>query len=428
MLRTISLGRAWSASTVNTVIFRHHGLITYGRFQFSAFYVNPRAIRVVRRDLMNGSICTSDIPGVYNLADAHNSISIGCDREGFLHLSYDHHASNLRYRRSKAPLAVDEWAEEFAMTGRYEDNVTYPAFVSPEGGRPLLLLYRDGVWNKGSVRLKEYSEATQTWKDRDEPILSGAGDKPWTSNAYLNHPVVDRDGSIHLSFVWRTNSLGAEQRINNVNIGYTRSDILGCRWVSSRGRSFQLPITPVSAETVFAVSPGSNLINQCGMALDSNGRPHIVFYSDNADSIPQYQHLWFDGSQWRHAYISRRTEPFVLRGAGTLQIPMSRPDIVIDDNDYVYVIYRADVTGDRMVAQRLMPPDYQPRPDDVRVLWDSSVGHSEPVIDRHRWRRDRILSMLMQKNYQPPHDKPVNPMFDPVYIVERQLSLLFHGI
>jgi hypothetical protein len=416
--RHTALGKAWATNTANTVVFRHHGVMTIGRFQFCAFYAGPSRLLVVQRDLSSGAISKGELKGSYNLADAHNSISLGCDREGFLHLAYDHHATGLRYRRSIAPLSPHEWTDELAMTGHHEEQVTYPTFVMQPDNRPMLLLYRDGVWNSGKARLKEYSEASRSWADRELPVLSGADQKPWTSNAYWNHPAMGRDGSIHLSFVWRTHSLGAEKRVNNINIGYARSNDQGRSWLSSRKRKFQLPITPVNAETVFPVSPGSNLINQCGMALDGHGHPHIVFYSDDHDGIPQYQHLWFDGRQWRHNFISERTEPFVLAGGGTLQIPISRPDIVIDDENRVYVIYRADITEDRMVAQRLLPPHYRPDPSDLRLLWDKPLGHAEPVIDRLRWRRDGVLSMLIQKNHQPPHDGPAKPAYEPIYLVD----------
>jgi hypothetical protein len=292
-------------------------------------------------------------------------------------------------------------------------------------GWPLLFLYRDGVWNKGRARLKEYSESSKTWVDRDPAILCGAQHLPWTSNAYWNHPAVGPDGSIHLSFVWRTNSLGAEKRINNINICYAFSRDKGRSWYSSRNRKFQLPITQVNAETVFPVSPGSNLINQCGMALDSHNRPHIVFYSDDPDGVPQYQHLWFDGREWQHHYISQRTQPFVLAGGGTLQIPISRPEIVVDDEDRVYVIYRGDLTENRMVAQRLLPPNYVSDPKDVRVLWEEDLGFAEPVIDRLRWRRDGVLTMLIQKNYQPPNDQKATPKYEPIYLVDWDVSLLW---
>lgn len=419
------LSTAWATNTINTVIFRHHGVFTQGRFQFFSYYKDENRLRVAQRDLASGSLFTFDIIGDYNLWDAHNSISMGCDREGFLHLAYDHHATRLRYRRSTMPMSVHSWTEELAMSGVREQCLTYPTFIEQSNNKPLLVLYRDGHPNKGTAYLKEYNESSKVWTDNEPGVLSGASQQPWTSNAYWNHPAIGPDGKIHLSFVWRTHSLGAEKRINNINVDYAQSSDRGRTWSSSRNRRFQLPITQVNSETVFPVSPGSNLINQTSMAVDAHGYPHIVFYSDDPGAVPQYQHLWFNGREWKHHYITQRSEPFVLAGGGTLQTPISRPEIVIDDEDRVYVIYRGDLTGDRMVAQRLLPPLYVPDTSDVRVLWEEPLGYAEPVIDRLRWKREGVLSMLIQKNYQPPHDMHTEPLYEPIYIVDWQLGSLW---
>jgi hypothetical protein len=182
-LAAFDLGQAWSSNTVNTVIFRHHGILTWGGYQYTAFYVDETTLRVVRRTLATNHIAAHDIAGQYNLRDAHNSISLGIDRNGHLHISYDHHATKLRYRRSSQPHAIDGWTDELPMTGANEDRVTYPTFILPRAGYPLTLLYRDGVHNKGSARLKTYDEPTASWTDRPTPILSGADQKPWTRNA-----------------------------------------------------------------------------------------------------------------------------------------------------------------------------------------------------------------------------------------------------
>jgi len=161
------------------------------------------------------------------------------------------------------------------------------------------------------------------------------------------------------------------------------------------------------------------------MALDRFGYPHIVFYSDDPDNVPQYQHLWFDGRVWKRNYIIQRTEAFVLAGDGTLQIPISRPEIVIDNENRVYVIYRGDLTENRMVAQRLLPPDYISDTSDACVLWDEPLGFAEPVIDRLRWQKDEVLSMLIQHNHQPANDAITEPFFEPIYIVDWNLPGLW---
>ncbi|KAF5047861.1 BNR repeat-containing family member [anaerobic digester metagenome] len=416
-LASHNLGYAWAGNTINTVIFRHHGLLTHDRTQYSAFYVDTHTLRVVKRDLSTESLKIQDIHGEYNLLDAHNSISLGLDRLGHLHISYGHHASQLRYRRSIKPGDISTWSNELPMTGVYEEKVTYPTFILPRHNFPLTLLYRDGVADRGTARIKTYDESTQAWADHPRAILSGSEQKPWTSNAYWNHPAVGSDGSLHLSFVWRTHTLGEEQRINNINIGYACSFDNGLTWQTSQKRPYKLPITQVNAETIHPISPGSNLINQTSMALDSLNLPHIVFYSDDAYRVPQYQHLWFDGKVWRHQFVSERTQPFSLQGGGTLKIPISRPEIVIDFQDNIYIITRGDHTCNRMTVTQLESPDYVFMPINTQYFTNQDLGYAEPIIDRQRWKENNVMSILIQQNEQPDHD--IDHKF-----IQSQISLL----
>lgn len=70
----------------------------------------------MQRQLKNNDLHTHDIKGQFNLKDAHNSISLGMDRDGCLHISYDHHATRLRYRRSLNAHDIKSWTDELPMT------------------------------------------------------------------------------------------------------------------------------------------------------------------------------------------------------------------------------------------------------------------------------------------------------------------------
>lgn len=417
-----NLGDAWAGNTINTVIFRHHGILTHNNRQYSAFYVDTQTLRLVQRDLVTDTLRTFDLPGEYNLRDAHNSISMGIDRHGHLHISYDHHATQLRYRRSINPGDICAWSEELPMTGAHEEKVTYPTFILPHHGFPLTFLYRDGVHDRGTARIKTYDEATQTWTNHPHSILSGSDQKPWTSNPYWNHPAIGTDGSLHLSFVWRTHTLGEEKRINNINIGYACSHNNGLSWQTSQKRPYKLPITQVNAETIYPVSPGSNLINQTSMALDSRNRPHIVFYADDPNGVPQYQHLWFDGKVWHHHVVSNRTQAFSLQGGGTLQIPISRPEIIIDREDNVYILTRGDHTQDRLAATFLPAANYAHQPNNIQILSEEDIGFAEPIIDRKRWQQENVLTLLLQYNEQPNHDTGHRMAQHPVNLIDIQLT------
>ncbi|MCH8506897.1 MAG: BNR-4 repeat-containing protein [Ectothiorhodospiraceae bacterium] len=422
-LEIVDLGKGWSGNTINTVIFRHQGIFTSSNYQFTAYYDGSKKLRIVKRNLDNSLITYHVISGKYNLQDAHNSISLGVDSEGYIHICYDHHIHSLRYRRSQQPWSIDEWTDVLSMTGKKEENVTYPTFLINPLDKSLIFLYRDGHSSKGQACMKKYDVVTKLWQDYPFPILSGDEQKPWTSNPYWNHPIFDVTGKLHLSYVWRTYSIGREKRINNIGIDYAYSPDQGIAWFTIKGFPLNIPITQVNSETIWAIPTGSNLINQTSMATNSKGYPHIVFYSNDENDIPQYQHLWFDGFQWQHSVISRRTMKFDLLGGGTLQIPMSRPEILIDKQDCVHVIYRADFTENKMTVLTLFPDHYEFSDAVEKILWNEPLGFAEPIIDRLRWQRDAILSMLIQYNQQPHHDQGIAYDQSSVYIVDWFLNI-----
>ena len=419
-----SIGAGFAGNTVNTVIFRAHGLLTAGTWQFGAYYVATDRLVVFRRSLETDIVETANLPGTYRIEDAHDSISLGIDREGYLHISCDHHGTPLRYRRSKVPFEIAAFGSEIPMTGADEQQVTYPSFiVSPYGDRPLLCLYRTGYAGRGEAVLNAYDEKTQTWTRIASPLLSGTHNKPWTSSPYWNHPATEVRGIIHLSFCWRTHTLEGERKlVNNINIDYAQSGDWGKTWRTSCDVPFQLPITQVNSETILGLPPGSNLINQTGSGIDSQGNLHVVFYADDENGIPQYQHVWGRKGFWRRNVISARGDDFSLEGAGSLQLPMSRPEVVVDELDRVYVIFRADFTGQRMAAMRLTPPEYTPHQSEIRILWDTNVAFTEPVIDHVRWAREKILTMLMQRNDQPAYDIGMEPTSANVFVLDWNLG------
>lgn len=421
-LNKIELGEAWAGNTVNTVIFRHHGLLTVNNIQITAFYVDSQTLRIAERSLVDNSIQNYDLMGEYNLKDAHNSISLAADREGHLHISYDHHGTRLKYRRSLQPMDISAWSDELSMTGKNEEKVTYPTFIMPVNDNPLLILYRDGNWKQGTAYLKYYDETLQAWIDYPHPILSGADQKPWTSNAYWNHPVTDMDGNLLLSFCWRTDYFSEEKLISNINIDYAKSYDGGYHWYTSKDQQYNLPITQVTSETVWPISSGSNLINQTSMALDSQGYPHIVFYANDEHGIPQYQHVWFNGLIWQQTYASNRKETFTLSGGGTLQIPISRPDLVIDEHDNVYVIHSGQEIQHKMAATFLPAPHYELDEKNTQILHDETIGHAEPIIDHLRWQQEKVLSLLIQNNAQPNGDIGHQDINKPVSIVDIQFT------
>jgi len=408
-----NIGEGWSGNTVNTVIFRHNGILTFNNIQITAFYDQDENIMLVKRNLSNNIIETYVIEDDFNTRNAHNSISLGVDKHGFLHLVYVNHGKVLRYQKSMEPLSIEQWSQLMSMTGINEDKVTYPTFLNNPIDSTLIFVYRQGNAHRGTVYFKKYDAKNEEWIDYPNPIITGEQDSP-TICPYWNHPVFDESGQLHLSFVWRKRPVNG--KINNVGMHYIRSSDNGMTWYNCAGDSLFLPIIPESPTEIWSIPQLSNLINQTSMAIDANSNPHIVYYSNDTGQIPQYQHLWFDGNTWKNSTISLRKIPFNLEGKGTLQIPMSRPEVIVDKNDVVYMILRADVSHDKLMVISFLPLDYSPENAKKEILCPIPVGYAEPLIDRMRWQNDNTLTILVQFNHQPQTDKVLDYHTSPVFL------------
>lgn len=125
----IPISEGWSGNTINTVVFRKNSVVSYKEFQYAAYYDSTGHVVLAKR--LHGSkkweIKQTKLTG--NIRDAHNSISIMTDGEGYLHISWDHHGNPLHYTRSVSPGSL-ELMESHSMTGVNETKVTYRNFIS----------------------------------------------------------------------------------------------------------------------------------------------------------------------------------------------------------------------------------------------------------------------------------------------------------
>ncbi|MBM0105442.1 BNR repeat-containing protein [Steroidobacter sp. S1-65] len=385
--RLLTIGPAYSGSSVNVVANRRHSLFTHGRMQFAAYYDNDHHLVLGRRSLDGGEWITQRTAFKGNVKDAHNSISIAVDGAGILHVGWDQHDNPLNYARGVRPLEL-ELARVPYMTGVAETRVSYPEFHLLGDG-DLLFLYRDGQSGRGRLVLNRYSVRQRAWRTVQSNLIDGEGQR----SPYWNL-TVDSGGGVHLAWLWRDTPDVA----TNHDLAYAFSADGGASWRSSERAALTMPITVAADAYVAKIPMRHNLMNPPWIATDARGQPYIVSYwSDAPDSPAQFRVVYRSKDSWQTETITRRTETFALAGAGTRRPPISRGVLVventIDSAPAAHLVYRDDAAGGALLmsTDRLGSAEWR-----QRQLTRTSPGAWEPTLDPVQWQRYQQLHLLMQ--------------------------------
>ncbi|MGQ7945452.1 BNR repeat-containing protein [Flavobacterium sp. WC2509] len=373
------IGLGWSNNSVNTVIFRNSALTSFKNWQFSAYY-NPEGKMVLaKRNLNSNKWETKITPYSGNVKDAHNCISIAIDSDGFLHVSWDHHDTRLRYAKSKMPFGL-ELGEEQSMTGDDETKVTYPEFHNLPNGK-LLFFYRSGASGRGNMVVKSYDVKTQKWTSVQNNLINGENQR----SAYWQICVGKK--GIYMSWVWRE----SWDVSTNHDICYAFSADGGQTWDKSTGEKYSLPITKSTADVVWEIPQKSSLINQTAMTVDEVGNPYITTYW-STNGVPQYKVVYFFAKKWNLIDTNFHHNPFTLGGGGTKRIPISRPEIFVNKS-MLYLLFRDEERDNKITLGYLNLNKKQWNLADVT---DYSVGQWEPNFDKELWQEKKELYIFSQ--------------------------------
>ncbi len=390
-LKLVDVGLGWASNSVNAVIFRKNSLVTYRDTQYIAYYNQDKYVVLGKRKSGSSSWILKQTPFQGNTNDAHNTISIMVDGDGYLHVSWDHHGHPLRYAKSVSSGSLD-LTSKLSMTGVDEGNVTYPEFYKMPGG-DLLFFYRSGASGQGDLVLNRYDLKTKTWQRLHDNLISGERER----NAYWQ-AFVDHKGTIHVSWVWRESANVA----SNHDLGYACSRDGGITWQKSTGETYAIPITQASAEYAFKIPQNSELINQTSMSADKKGNPFIATYWRESDSkIPQYHVVYNTGKIWKSLNLDFRKIPFSLSGVGTKRIPISRPQIMVNISKAKasgLLIFRDEERDSKVSVVKIK--SFKKKKWEVRDLLESSVGSWEPSFDTELWRMAGNLNLFIQNVQQ----------------------------
>lgn len=384
--RMVPIAKGWARNAINAAIFRQHAVTTHDDTQYVAFYDGDGKMVLGKRKLGTTEWELHTTPYKANVNDAHNSISIGVDGAGVLHVAWDNHNNPLHYARAKTAGSL-ELGDPTPMTGQDEGQATYPEFYNLANG-DLVFMYRSGGSGRGNTMLNRYDVKTGKWAVVQHPLIDGQGQR----NAYLNQLAIDADGGWHTSWCWRETGDVA----TNHDLCYAHSTDEGRTWMRSDGSAYELPITAVTAEVVCPVPQKHELINQCTTAVDTHGHPLIATYwRPEGATVPQYHVVWYDGTTWQTAQVGTRKTPFSLSGGGTKRIPISRPKLAVDAKGCIYMLFRDAERGDRVsvaISDDAAHKDWR-----IVDLTDASVGQWEPAYDPQVWQTRGELHVFVQR-------------------------------
>lgn len=404
------IGLGWAKNSVNSPIFRKNSVACFNNTQFTSWYDSLGYVVLAKSTLGSDSWTVSKTQYTGDVEDAHCSISIAVDGNGYVHMSWDHHGHALRYCMSTDSLGLTMGSKQ-SMVGTLEDVVTYPEFFRMSDGN-LTFIYRDGWSGNANCVINKYDIETKSWSRLHDNLISGES----TRSAYWQS-CVDNNDVIHVSWVWRESSDVA----SNHDMCYAKSSDGGQTWYKSTGEQYTLPITASTAETICDISQNSELMNQTSIYATSDSKPYIASYwTDDHTSRVQYQLIYMDDeSNWQQKAFSNRQSTFSLSGSGTKKVPISRPQVFVDDSgdkDIVYMLYR-DNDRESKVSMNVC---YDISADTIEIfeydITDFTVDDWEPTYDIDHWKDSMKLDIFVQRMLQGDGETLSELQAQPVYV------------
>jgi hypothetical protein len=404
-----TVGLGWARNSVNTAVFRKNALTSYDSLQFTAYYDSTGNLILAKRVRGQKHWIIAKTAYHGNVKDAHNVISISADGNGYLHVAWDHHNDSIHYARSVTPCSLELSAME-PMIGSDEASVTYPEFFKMPSG-DLIFIYRNGQSGRGNLVMNYYSLKTRRWQRIHSNLVDGEGKRSAYWQAF-----VDRQGTLHLSWVWRESWDVA----SNHDLCYARSRDNGVTWEKISGEQYNLPITLANGDYAWRIAERSELINQTSMFVDDRGRPYIASYwKPSSAQAPQYFIIWHDGKRWQQKQIGKRTLNFSLSGGGTKKIPISRPQVLVEENETIHFLFRDEALGNK-------PCEYIGKLNSDRwklnIIIPVNVGSWEPTYDIEAFRLSGKISIFVQRTGQGDGEKLEGIPAQPVMVIDNNGS------
>ncbi len=315
IVETIEIDSVWAGHPVGFC------LLTYNNRQFIAYYNADRNMVVGQRNLEEPEFQLHVMPATSREThggtstvlgwDSHNSVTLGIDKEGYIHLSGNMHVHPLTYFRSTQPNDISTLEQIMSMVGTEEDRCTYPHFMNDRNDE-LLYHYRDGGSGDGNEIYNVYNTETRTWSRLlDSPLTDGQG----LMNAYQSQPTLMKDDWYHVYWVWRD----TPDCSTNQDLSYMKSPDLQ-NWYNAYGDSLQLPATLDNKSLIVDPIPvEGGIINLAArLCLDDDNKPVFVYHKFDETGNTQLYTARLNGREWIYSPITNWDYRWYFSGNGSI--------------------------------------------------------------------------------------------------------------
>ena len=315
VVQTIEIDSVWAGHPVGFC------LLTHGERQYIAYYNANRNMVVGQRNLNDPEFQLHVMPATYREThggtstvlgwDSHNSVTLGIDKEGYIHLSGNMHVNPLTYFRSTEPSDISTLEQVMQMVGTEEDRCTYPKFMNDRNGE-LLFHYRDGGSGNGNEIYNIYNTETKTWSRLlDTPLTDGRG----LMNAYQSQPTLMNDDWYHVYWVWRD----TPDCSTNHDLSYMKSPDLK-NWFNAFGEPVTLPATLDNKSLIVDPIPvGGGIINLAArLVLDENNNPVFVYHKFDPEGNTQLYIARLNGQEWSYKPVTEWDYRWFFSGNGSI--------------------------------------------------------------------------------------------------------------
>lgn len=334
--QVIKIDKVWAGHPVGFC------LLTHGNRQYIAYYNADRSMVVGQRNLEDEKFSLHILPrtsretsgGTSTVLnwDSHNSVTLGIDKEGFIHLAGNMHVHPITYFKSAKPGDISTLVQEMKLVGVNEKRCTYPHFVNTKEGE-LIFHYRDGGSGNGNEIYNIYSCETKKWlRMLDVPLTDGQG----LMNAYQTQPNVMSDNWYHVYWVWRD----TPDCSTNHDLSYMKSPDLK-NWYNAFGEPVELPaMVDKSSVIVDPIPVNGGIINLAAkLCLDEKNKPIFAYHKYDAKGNLQFYTARVKGKKWESKQFTNWDYRWEFSGNGSINSEVVIKDFMKRDDGFYELSY-----------------------------------------------------------------------------------------